>query len=116
MKKYFWKKEHSRYCLCYDTNGDYHYYIEEIAVSHKDWTEEKRQRIFNGAKYCWGCTTSWYNPLKATNIEDAQIEFEKWYQQKLHNTITELNKRKEEAINDDLRFCIYLVRERGEKK
>lgn len=85
-RKYFWKDKPDigvyDFCVGNSQNSDFQ--IREVAVNYvHGWTEEERQRCFQGAKFVWlGCSGGWAtsdNPLMADNIEDAKREFEAWY-------------------------------------
>lgn len=95
------------YNFCFDDKGNYNYYIQEVALCFKNWTEAERKHTFKGAKFVWNCTGSHYNLLKADNIEDAKKEFEEMYGEVLKREIRSLNEAKARAIETEEAFYRY---------
>lgn len=61
---------------------------------------EERKIKYDNMKYMWSFITTWDNPLKADNLEDALKEFEQWYYEMLWNTITNLQEKLNKATDN----------------
>lgn len=109
MKNYHWEVDPvpGYYNFCYDDDGNYNYYIQEVSVCFRDWPKERYDRTFNGVKFVWNCVGSHYNPLKADNINDAMDELEDIYEKKLDDIIKSLNEEKTRAIDNMGLFLLY---------
>ena len=112
--KYHWESDlNGYYNFCYDDEGNYCYYIQEVATCFDKLSEGERKKFFKDAKYVWHGTGTHNNPLKADNIEDAKTEFEKWYGEMLHKQVKNLNEEKERAINIALEFDLYMQKKQN---
>jgi hypothetical protein len=104
------------YHFCYNENGDSEFYIQEIDICYNNWSEEKRKDYFGDAKYVWGGCSGGVgysrNILKADNIEDAKKEFEEWYEEKLINSIKNLENALNDAKNKLTEFSTYKENEK----
>jgi hypothetical protein len=70
---------------------------------YTEWEELKN------AKYVWGCTCSWDNVMRATNLTDALEEFEKLYEEILLNSVEHLKQEVSNRIDAYINFrkCKY---------
>lgn len=61
---------------------------------------EDRKKKYDGIKYVWSSTTSWDNPLKADNLEDALVEFEDYYYKMLWRSIESYQEKLTKATDN----------------
>lgn len=76
------------------------YYIRNMYDNDK--------RRYDGMTYMWRCTGSWDNPLKATTIEEAIVEFEDYYKNTLWKCVEVSQERLADNIKNYKNFNDYL--------
>lgn len=92
-------------------NGNTYYTIQYVPVAIKNMYERDKKR-YEGITYMWRCTGCWDMPLKATTIDEAIEEFEKYYQKQLWKAVEGTRKQLEEATDNFAQFEDYRWRKK----
>jgi hypothetical protein len=87
-------------------NGQTYYTIQYVPLAIKNMYDHDKRR-YKDVTYMWRCTGSWDNFMKATTIDEAIEEFEKYYQKMLWDAVEGRKKSLDDAINSFRNFDEY---------